>query len=195
MWHLGSCDRDCWDAPCSCPDLEVGTFVSTAWLAICGVCHRQQMIFPRPTAIFLIPAMLLGNAAGWVHVGCMHSPCSVQVSVDLAGTGEASESQSRRSHLACSHACRHPGSESAAKPDCDDRGSSDSSSTDEPHRHDSDRCSICQQFFTTRHVAVSLVPPSCIPAEAISQWLPGPETDLFCPGSTGSVSVRGPPSA
>lgn len=168
----------------------------------------------RHIAITAILAMLLGNMAGWVHVGCVHESCTIGAA-ELASSSETSEQLVGRSkgsgHHGCCHHSTGESAESKAADSCS--GESDTpehaphDSEHSPHDpehspHDSEhsphepgQCSVCQGFFTTRQACVATTVVPSISVEVACQWLPWPSTRVDCRPQLDSTSVRGPPIA
>ncbi|WP_146598436.1 hypothetical protein [Novipirellula aureliae] len=160
------------------------------------------------TVYLSLAALLFGNVAGWVHVGCSaHPGCSGHPTgccrAKLDDACETFEDDS------CQHSCCHHDhadachsetlahSDESASTDWQtgaNKQSSDPDSEAPVDHHDSDRCSICQNFFASRH-AVALASDV-----AWVQLLTGGlevvlVDDLFVPNHRSSIhSVRGPPS-
>ncbi|MGB7329084.1 MAG: hypothetical protein WBD31_29660 [Rubripirellula sp.] len=146
------------------------------------------------TVYITLVALLLGNAAGWVHVGCSHQASSC-CAVDSGGSRKAASlrtsSKEPVGHACCHH--RQDGScHSKATADTADSGTSDSSLPAEPH--DSDGCAVCQSFFASRNAVTLVDSVLAIERLAVSRKVVFLD-DVIAPNhQSPSHTVRGPPS-
>jgi len=103
----------------------------------------------QATPLLALLALLLGNVAGWVHVG-QHEMLSAGHS--LADGRPDDVEQAVREGTCCQH--------SPAKP-CD--GNSEAPANASPpcgdHEHDADECATCQHFYQSRQFVV--LDPDC----------------------------------
>ena len=137
-------------------------------------------------------SLLIGNVAGWMHLGCVpSSSCCVQSDVDLADES--------RQHACCHHSHRHRATQQDSgqhqKYDVADFFAADSLPAQPgcPDEHDSKRCSICQSFFAARNGA-SICQPATVDCDVAVEFVTGFEylADYRDP-FWHSISVRGPP--
>ncbi len=99
-------------------------------------CRNRPLIPLRTLTTYLVlVALLFSNVAGLVHVGCADSPVACQQSTD--------------DHAETKHHCCHH-SHCASTTEREDHSERPQSSSP-CDQHDSDRCSVCQTFFATRH--------------------------------------------
>lgn len=155
-----------------------------------------------------LTALVLSNLAGWVHVGCAtnQSGCCLVAGADAC---TASDRNPQRSRSCCHHhgdSCRsnatapvgeqtHPPAGKSADQSDSDPSDSDQSDSEHPGEpHDSDRCSVCQNFFASRHavfvadVDVVMAPLAVRREIVFVDDVYAPSTHLRCD------TVRGPPS-
>lgn len=156
----------------------------------------------RKSCVFLcVAALLLGNAAGWVHVGCVHSPTACCSHSDSGNTASVAPPVACCSHSHAHHHEHSHDSPSASTTSCSgektapsretQKGSSDPSEF--PAEHDHERCSVCQSFFASRDGMLTCidVPAHFAVASEFSTATSEPtrSADLL----RTSISVRGPP--
>ena len=168
----------------------------------------------RSVALIALVALLFGNAAGWVHVGC-HQHChsnechleSVlsESGLSESGLGELSPSDccgAHHHHGDHQHADHNHGPDPSLPPDLNLDSlvvtdspveSGDAPCGHDPHEHD--ECSICQAFFASRDGIV-------LPSELTTFWLATVSTDAIVITAAwldsvepSSTSVRVPPIA
>ncbi|WP_148080306.1 hypothetical protein [Roseimaritima ulvae] len=138
--------------------------------------------------------MLIGNCAGWLHIGCVDSATS-------CCTGPVADSASDSSHLTacCAHSHCHTEADQASRhateSDAGEATASDSAPGEHPgsQPHDSDHCSICQSFSATRNAAfiVQLPIAGCVHQTHFAPIIPDSVSARSLLGD--SISVRGPP--
>ena len=139
--------------------------VSPAGMLYVALAHQpmlgsRPMNSKKPIAMIAIAALLLGNVAGWVHVGGLHSCCShpaAQISADTmdrAPQATLSAHAGDRSADHCHHRCCHHATDKSGPSDPSGDGASKSANSTPPTQHDSDSCSVCQNFFSTRQAVV-----------------------------------------
>ena len=157
-------------------------------------CHsfitsRCLFSFRHLPACLCIASLLFSNVAGWLHIGCVGSNAGCCVQTDL-GTSDTEPHQTR----CCSHTQNGNGSHQHVSNE-PSKANSTPAQGDPPHQHDSERCSICQSFFSLRNASV-------VPATCLAVFSAAPETAAFItvrfPERTllaASISVRGPPRA
>ena len=132
------------------------------------------------TTYSLLAALLFGNVAGWVHVGC-HGSGHHRV---------APQSEPAAHSCCCHHHCAAPTAKDEGSKGSDSE-SDDSAPADE---HDSDHCSVCQGFFASRHSAI-LIGDVIVWTPAFTGRLSFERDDaLVKPIFLSGLSVRGPPS-
>lgn len=163
----------------------------------------------RFVALIALVALLFGNAAGWVHVGCHHH-CHSNECHHVSVLGELFLDKllpgdccgAHHHHGDDQHADHNHGPDPSLPPDLnlDSLVVTDSpvESSDAPYGHDPhehDECSICQAFFASRDGIV-------LPIELATFWLANVSTDAivithawFGSVEPNSTSVRGPPIA
>ena len=163
----------------------------------------------RFVALIALVALLFGNAAGWVHVGC-HQHCHSNECHHVSVLGELFLDKllpgdccaAHHHHGDDQHADHNHGPDPSLPPDLnlDSLVVTDSpvESSDAPYGHDPhehDECSICQAFFASRDGIV-------LPIELATFWLANVSTDAivithawFGSVEPNSTSVRGPPIA
>jgi len=132
---------------------------------------------PRPlTTCVLLAALLLSNVAGWVHIGCCDSDaCAVTVANEPVAKA------------CCGH--QH----------CDRSADSTDNSANVPPvpapEHDSDSCSICQNFYSSRD-AVLAIDQSVEWSPVLVERIHVERDDASVePTFLSGLSVRGPPRA
>ncbi|WP_146455882.1 hypothetical protein [Rubripirellula tenax] len=122
----------------------------------------------------LLAALLFSNVAGWVHVGACGAAS------DATTCSEASTTKSCCGH----HHCGQP------------QSAQDESTSDHPepsHEHDSDRCSVCQNFLAFRHTTLA-VASDIVWTPLLTQRLGRDvDSDFVDPIFLSGLSVRGPP--
>ncbi|MEM9644014.1 MAG: hypothetical protein AAF989_03380 [Planctomycetota bacterium] len=153
-------------------------------------------------AIVLIAALLVGNVAGWLHVGCTHNssacclddPCSDIACADIE-CAEIKSTEVEASTSSCEHCDHHLASTpSASLPPSDLADANDSpSDAPLPADHDHDQCTICQGFLSTRHAVVATV--STQVHDVINVELAAGPIDSHCISqpTVGCTAIRGPP--
>ncbi len=184
------------------------------------------------TSCLAVAALLLGNVAGWVHVGCQDPAGSGCGLVDACGARGIAVNVCGHETSSCSDHSHGHGARSAASAErqhCDEGegeggeehedgeeyedGHEDGhghegeqeheygeehecgeKGRDEPGRgHDSDRCSVCQNLFVSRHALPAIAAAVCPDAPASSFRQPIIDV-LFVPSVPHTnLSVRGPP--
>jgi len=148
------------------------------------------MNLQKPIAMAAITAMLLSNVAGWVHMGCVHSACHghVVTGVPVATTNGANAEGAEE---VCQHSCCHQ-TQHVAKSDFSGE-SGQPRDLPVPEPHDSDSCSVCQSFLTTRQAVELPASLFCIPIPLVSSWIP--EWNVAAPShlDLDGETVRGPP--
>ncbi|WP_145302067.1 hypothetical protein [Crateriforma conspicua] len=167
--------------------------------------------FQRAVASLTVLLLLIGNFAGWLHVGCVsssHCECVGETELCCSGDvhgGQVHVAAGTRHHTSghtaecCDHGhpadaqqCQLPPGELTPEmlADAADAPSGDSS----PGKsHDSDRCSVCQNFYTARHAAPVVIAAVCF--GTIDVALDEIWVDVCLPRevSLSSISLRGPP--
>mgnify|MGYP000290352290 FL=1 len=148
---------------------------------------RCLFAFRHLPACLCIASLLFSNVAGWLHIGCVDSTAGSCVETS------SSVANSRREQTGC---CKH-----AHVGDSSHRHSPNETSDSQPTRghdecprdHDSERCSICQSFFSLRNASGNASPLPTVTSDAV-------EIAAFitvCVGErtilSDSISVRGPP--
>ncbi|TWU65480.1 hypothetical protein V7x_10270 [Crateriforma conspicua] len=164
--------------------------------------------FQRAVASLTVLLLLIGNFAGWVHVGCVsssHCMCIGETELccsdDGHGHGTALGGHHASGHASdCCHHGHPPDVDQCQLPpgeltpdmlaDAADEPSGDSSPA---KSHDSDRCSVCQNFYTARNAAPVVVAAVCFGTIGVALdeiWV-----DVCLPRdvSLSSISLRGPP--
>ena len=145
------------------------------------------------TTYFAIASLILGNALGWVHVGCHASgdACcqSAKASAESLIVAEAGHECCHHSHSPFKHRTSFQPQEDQSKPI---RQSERQPAGDE---HDSDNCFVCHSVFALRQGLIT---------DAIGfVWEPGiTQLSSVCVSSVqpeaaflSGLSVRGPPQA
>ena len=155
---------------------------------------RFLYAFRHSTACLCIASLLFSNVAGWLHVGCADSAgscCAIPATKEADSEASATPccNHSHGNHGSCEG--EHPHQETASGGSCD----SDSTpcQNDGSDEHDSERCSICQSFFSLRNGFVTAAPVitgSGETAEIISR---DPVRGCLRIILDDSISVRGPP--
>ena len=146
--------------------------------------------FRQFAAFLCIGSLLFSNVAGWMHVGCVDktAECCASSSTELADCQNQQATCCNHSHGE-HRAYQHDGTTSHKSEDSNSLPVNDDCS----HEHDSDRCSICQSFFSLRNGAVTsglVITDFGDTAEIIScSPVRSCQRVLF----DDSISVRGPP--
>lgn len=173
-----------------------------------NVGNRPLASFRILTVYLTLAALLFGNVAGWVHVGCSSHQsgcCAAHCNSSAlphdeshchahAGHTHDHGEQGYSDHGCCDHA--HTGAnEHQTTCQSDVNVILAESESDQPSEpHDSDRCSICQSFFASRYAiflwdtTVQLEPLTASRDVAIAE-------NAFVPQAICHLHrVRGPPS-
>ena len=151
--------------------------------------------FPRQTtALLCVASLLLGNVAGWMHVGCAGVADHTKAAVACASSDRAALHTGVGTHQCCYHSTeRLNASEQARASD----PIQDAPSPIEHHcpiEHDTDRCSICQNFFTSRDTA-TIAEPTLVEFQQLVEFsLPTPGQLLAVSRRCRNIFTRGPPS-
>ena len=136
--------------------------------------HRQKIV-----SILAVFALLLGNAAGWMHVhihaggpcGCAETQATCLDGDQHSGLHSSSQCDSTCSDspLRARWMAKRAAAESAK---CCDWETVDTLGKHFPTPHESDDCAICQHFLTCRHQTVGMIAPAIIslgePTESVS---------------------------
>lgn len=101
----------------------------------------------QATPLLALLALLLGNVAGWVHVG-QHAVSSTGHS--LADDRSQDADQAVRNGNCCQHSVAKPCGSSADSPASDSPANSSPPCGD--HEHDADECATCQHFYQARQL-------------------------------------------
>jgi hypothetical protein len=176
--------------------------------------HFQQRSLP----LLAFASLLFGNVAGWVHVGCHHhgliQQCCQNLSIWDSHCCEGCQDHTDQSHQGCRHVrvALSPSLDSndafvkavaAGQVVAENSGGTQigqetgvpTPGQPMPCERDSQRCSICQSFFTTR---TAIVPSSAVvvsqPTDFSTQLIPDTLQWIASVELTG-LSVRGPPRA
>ncbi|QEF99159.1 hypothetical protein Mal15_32190 [Stieleria maiorica] len=166
----------------------VGGFSSSIlWL-------NQALFLLRHSCVYLcIASLLIGNLAGWTHVGCVEAnhACCQRIEV------EATRPESPR-HACCHHshadgASHAHHSSSSCTTERTPEAHTDGSDHGCPDGHDSDRCSVCQSFFASRHAAFIVQPTALAPEISVQTSVHVRKTVRAVERLCRSISVRGPP--
>ncbi|XZE55744.1 hypothetical protein SH139x_001768 [Planctomycetaceae bacterium SH139] len=106
----------------------------------------------QATPLLALLALLLGNVAGWVHVG-QHAVLSAGHS--LADDRSQDADQAVREGNCCQHSVAKPCGSNADAP-ASDAPASDAPANAAPpcgdHEHDADECATCQHFYQARQL-------------------------------------------
>ncbi|WP_235033433.1 hypothetical protein [Rubripirellula obstinata] len=138
------------------------------------------------TVYIILAALLFGNVAGWVHVGCSghHSGCCATKLDNACAETSSSRSCCKHDHR---DACCSKESEQA------ENQANDPASELPAPQHDADRCAICQNFFASReaimleYVITQIEPLTICDEVAFAD-------DVFTSNHlSSSQTVRGPP--
>ena len=163
-----------------------------------GVCRffssRCLYAFRHSSACLCIASLLFSNVAGWLHVGCVESAgsCCTALRTNVSNTEADVTTCCNHSHGdqgSCQNENQHPEIASGEAP----HSGSTPCQNDGPDEHDSERCSICQSFFSLRNGFVAAAPMITDfgdAAEIISQ---SPVSTCHRIINHDSISVRGPP--
>ncbi|WP_145349816.1 hypothetical protein [Roseimaritima multifibrata] len=142
------------------------------------------------TVYLTLAALLFGNVTGWVHVGCSSHPAGC-CSTNAVNPGETSTGE-HGSHSCCHHnhgdTCQ---ADALAHTDKPDEKHDPAQPTEE---HDSDRCSICQSFFASRHAIMLADAVVCMERLAVGRELAFIDDLIAQSHLSRSHTVRGPPS-
>ncbi|KAA5543187.1 hypothetical protein FYK55_12975 [Roseiconus nitratireducens] len=149
-------------------------------------------------AIFAAATLLLGNAAGWVHVAQhRHHGCSHPTACDL-GSASPHHVQSSTGHSAEHCDChesplrkhwQHP---AAAETACQSHHPDGNPAPADGHHGDD--CAICHHLFTSRHGLVGLPRPIVVAIAAPTQSV-RPDHDVVAFEFVTSANLlRGPPA-
>jgi len=148
---------------------------------------RRLFAFRNLPACLCIASLLFSNVAGWLHIGCVESTAGFSVE-----TSSSVANSSREQTVCCKHV--HVGDSSHRHSPNETSDSQPTRGHDKcPRDHDSERCSICQSFFSLRNASgtASLLPTVTSDAVEIATLI------TVCVGErtilTDSISVRGPP--
>jgi|GEM_PF-3572572 len=172
-------------------------------LPLFNVGNRPLASFRILTVYLTLAALLFGNVAGWVHVGCSshqsgccvsHCDLSARLHDESHGQTHASHTHDHGEHGCCHHA-HTSADEHETTCQSDASCASTESESDQPSEpHDSNRCSICQSFSASRHAVflwdttVQLEPLTANRDVTIAE-------NAFVPQATCHLHrVRGPPS-
>ncbi len=141
-----------------------------------------------------IASLLIGNVAGWMHLGCVESASSCCVHSD----SKVTVTEARR-HSCCHHSHGHSTSHAHSaglRQDTNQRLPADNANPAEqgcPDDHDSDRCSICQSFFASRHAAFIVQLPLFGTDHQPRRVVIHPSRWQLQQTVWNGISVRGPP--
>ena len=151
--------------------------------------------FRHLPACLCIASLLFSNVAGWLHIGCAESAagCCGDRPGEVCGDrpGEVIEQQDGH-HGCCGHVHHQLNSDWDTGKDA--QGSETHPVNEDcPERHDSERCSICQSFFSLRNASGNVGPLPAVSSVTV-------EVNTFIAVRVGkrtifldSISVRGPP--
>ena len=150
---------------------------------------RCVFAFRHLPAFLCIASLLFSNVAGWLHIGCVDSTTGfcVETSSHVADSRPEQTGCCKHAHVGDTSQRRSPNETSDSQPT---RGHDEC-----PRDHDSERCSICQSFFSLRNASGTALPLPTMTSDAV-----GTIASLtVCVGErtilSDSISVRGPPRA
>ena len=154
------------------------------------------MRIPRNlTAYLALAALLFGNVAGWMHIGCSspnQSCCTASVDQDIASLSACRDHVAPESYA--KHACCHHDHAVAEKQSPRHADSAGDDSVPTPaDEHDPDQCSICQSFFSSRHAVVLPCQPTLLEAVLSAYAVFTPDDALLDTAISGNHWDRGPP--
>ena len=138
----------------------------------------------------MLVALLFGNVAGWVHIGCSHHSlgcCSETLANSAKSPSGNPVADDHGEHCCCHHECGATGAGEAAE-------FLASESETPADQHDPDTCSVCQSFFASRHASTLVDPVLTIERLAISRDVALVDDVFTADDYTVSHTVRGPPS-
>lgn len=158
-------------------DLRVLPVENPSADSVSTVAGNSVLNTAKLTSILAIASLLFGNVAGWVHIGHHHHS---------HGHAHAEVAQVAEQHGCCHHHhhCH------------DDEGATKESEPDQDpvhHEHDSDNCSVCRNFFASRHALPTIGQTVAWQPAEISDALPVVSDLAPQPIFLSGHSSRGPP--
>lgn len=161
-----------------------------------NVGNRPLKSFRILTVYLTLAALLIGNVAGWVHVGCSSHGAAGQTA-GCCSPGLTTDSQTLAKKGRVNACCQHGAcsASTAAKAQHEDTAAQQTDPPEAPaEEHDSDCCSICQNFFESRQAVVL-----ASDVAYVELLVTGHEVvlvdDVFAPNPLlRRHTVRGPPS-
>ncbi|MAI30747.1 MAG: hypothetical protein CMM07_03630 [Rhodopirellula sp.] len=157
--------------------------------------------FRQLTAYLCIASLLLSSVAGWLHVGCVEasSSCCVQASVIITETTITSTVGRVEPHACCKHQHRdetHQENESSLDKEQENPQQPHVPGNDNhQHKHDSERCSVCQSFFSLRNATTTQYLEPTFSSDATEPASPDRGSVVDLKTWVNGISVRGPPRA
>ena len=166
------------------------------------------MLHQKPiVSIVAVFALLMGNAAGWVHI-LIHADGQCECSPSLVSYADDHQPSELHSTSHCDLSCGQSPlrARSIAKRAAAERAATGSTECCEsesvvnprepaPEPHDSDECAICQHFLTSRNQAVVVMDPVGVSLGAPTAYL-SVVRQVIRPQFRDSIYfLRGPPVA
>ncbi|WP_044304022.1 hypothetical protein [Rhodopirellula sallentina] len=153
------------------------------------------MFQPRlQTVSLLLVSLLTSNVAGWLHVGCCGPESSCGTIQHSVGEAQSSGGATAELSCCCHHHCH--GAATASNGPSSDVPNSETPSQDAPsHEHDPDTCSICQNFYLSRHAMAMLAVFVTATIEPTPRGIAPVEDFTLSSIERSGPPVRGPPSA
>ena len=184
---------------CSCSSPEQGSLLKPhlclgAWASAGFFSSRCLYAFRHSSACLCIASLLISNVAGWLHVGCVGSTGSCCTAPRPTVSDSEAEATTCCNHShgdqgSCQAEDQHP--ETASGGSC--HSDSAPCQNDGPDEHDSERCSICQSFFSLRNGFVTSAPVITDFGDAGEIISLNPVRVCHRTILDDSISVRGPP--
>jgi hypothetical protein len=150
---------------------------------------RNRSLFHRMlrrsqfSALLALFALLFGNVAGWLHVGC--AEICEHASQKPAGCATPVAPAADTAHCCGGHAAE---TNRAA-------GRHEKSPAVPRNSHDSDHCTVCQTFFSQRAISALFAPVGCWQPLSPEPACGSVEPCDLPVALAASISVRGPPRA